>query len=328
MVKLKTFLKVLLSVLLLGYLVYKAEPMKIVEVLGQAWYNGRLVYLFLAIGIYLLATIIYTWRWQILVKGCGLQRVTWLDLFKFYLIGLFFNNFLPTSIGGDVFRIYHLVEKSGDRTAGFTSVLTERLLGIAGTLILTLLALLLLSSQLDDQRLIYIASGLLFVIITFFIVVFNDYFLKMAEQMVKPLKVLRLGERIMKFFKAIRFYYNTRSIYLKILGTSIMGQILVIIMTYMLSLALGLQIPPYYLFLVVPISFLVTMLPSINGIGFREGVFVVLLGKVGISNAEAISLSFLSILIPMIVSMSGGMLFMLNKQVAKKNELEFVKENI
>lgn len=200
MIKLKTFLKVLLSVLLLGYLVYKAEPMKIVEVLGQVWYNDRMVYLLLATGIYLLATIIYTWRWQILVKACGLQVVTWLDLFRFYLIGLFFNNFLPTSIGGDVFRIYHLIEKSGDRTAGFTSVLTERLLGIASTLILTLISLFLLSSQLNDNRLIYIAAGLLVVIITFFILVFNDHFLQMAEQLVKPLKVLRLGERIMKFF--------------------------------------------------------------------------------------------------------------------------------
>jgi hypothetical protein len=328
MVKLKTFLKVLLSVLLLGYLVYKAEPLKIAEVLGQVWYNNRMVYFPLAIGIYLLATITYTWRWQILVKACGLQVVTWLDLFRFYLIGLFFNNFLPTSIGGDVFRIYHLIEKSGDRTAGFTSVLTERLLGIASTLILTLLSLFLLSSQLDDNRLIYIAAGLLVVIVTFFIVVFNDHFLRLAEQLVKPLTVLRLGERIMKFFKAIRFYYNSRGIYLKILSISIMGQILVIIMTYILSLTIGLQIPLDYLFLVVPISFLVTMLPSINGIGFREGAFVVLLGRIGISNAEAISLSFLSILVPMIVSMSGGILFMLNKQVPKKNELEFVRENI
>jgi len=241
---------------------------------------------------------------------------------------LFFNNFLPTSIGGDVFRIYHLIEKSGDRTAGFTSVLTERLLGIASTLILTLLSLFLLSSQLNDNRLIYLAAGLLVVIITFFILVFNDHFLRMAEQLVKPLKVLRLGERIMKFFKAIRFYYNSRGIYLKILSISIMGQILVIIMTYILSLTIGLQIPLDYLFLVVPVSFLVTMLPSINGIGFREGAFVVLLGRIGISNAEAISLSFLSILVPMIVSMSGGILFMLNKQVPKKNELEFVRENI
>ncbi len=328
MIKLKTFLKVLLSVLLLGYLVYKAEPMKIVEVLGQVWYNDRMVYLLLAIGIYLLATIIYTWRWQILVKACGLQVVTWLDLFRFYLIGLFFNNFLPTSIGGDVFRIYHLIEKSGDRTAGFTSVLTERLLGIASTLILTLISLFLLSSQLNDNRLIYIAAGLLVVIITFFILVFNDHFLQMAEQLVKPLKVLRLGERIMKFFEAIRFYYNSRGIYLKILGISILGQLLVIIMTYILSLAIGLQIPLDYLFLVVPISFLVTMLPSINGIGFREGAFVVLLGRIAISNAEAISLSFLSVLVPMIVSMSGGILFILNKQVPKKNELEFVRENI
>jgi uncharacterized protein (TIRG00374 family) len=275
----------------------------------------------------MLATIIFTLRWQTLIKGYGLP-VTWLDLFRFYLIGLFFNNFLPTSIGGDVFRIYHLIEKSGDRTAGFTSVLTERLLGIASTLILTLIALFRLTSQFDDYRLIYIAFGLLLIIVTFFVLVFNDHFLSLAEHLVSPLKLMRLGERIMKFFKAIRFYYNTKSIYLKILGISLLGQAAIIMMTYILALAIGLKIPLSYMFIVVPISFLVTMLPSINGIGFREGGYIILLGNIGIGNAEAISLAFLSTLIPMIVSAGGGILFILNKKMPPKNELEFVKKNI
>jgi uncharacterized protein (TIRG00374 family) len=327
MVKAKTLLKVLLSLLLLGYLVHLAEPAKILQVMSQIWYNGRVLYILLAAAIYLLATVVFTWRWQTLVKGYRL-RVTCLDLFRFYLIGLFFNNFLPTSIGGDVFRIYHLIEKSGDRTAGFTSVLTERLLGIASTLILTLAALLQLSSQFNDRRLIYLACALLFVIMTFFILIFNDHFLRLAEQMVKPLTIMRLGERIMKFLMAIRFHYNTRRIYLYILSISILGQVFIVVMIYLLSLAIGLQIGLDYMFLIVPVSFFITMLPSINGIGFREGGYIVLLGKIGVSNAEAISLSFLSMLIPMIISISGGVLFMLNKQISKKNELEFVKSNI
>jgi uncharacterized protein (TIRG00374 family) len=327
MTKLKTALKIGLSLLLLGYLVQLAQPEKIVQVLGQVWQNGRLVYLSLAIGIYLISTVVFTLRWQILVRGYGLL-VTSMDLFKYYLIGLFFNNFLPTSIGGDVVRIYHLIEKSGDRTAGFTSVFTERLLGIASTLILTLISLFLLRGRLDNNLMIYIACGLLIIIIAFFGLIFNDRLLQLIEQLVNPFKLLRLGERAMKFFKAIRFYYNTKDIYLKIVGISLLGQVLVIIMTCLLSLAIGLRASWSYLFLVVPISFLVTMLPSINGIGFREGVYIIMLGQIGVSKAEAISLSFLSILIPMIVSVGGGILFMLNKQVPKKKELEFVKKNI
>jgi len=324
MVKVKTLLKIILSVLLVGYLIYSAEPKKIGQVLGQIWQNDRLVYLLLAIGIYIISMIIFTLRWQILVRGYGLVIST-LNLLKYYLIGLFFNNFLPTSIGGDVVRIYYFIEKSGDRTAGFTSVLTERLLGVASTLILTLLSLFALRDKMDDNLLIYIACSLLAVIIVFFGSIFNDRILQQVERMVSPLKLLRLGERIMKFIKAIRFFYNTKEIYLKIVGISLSGQVLVIIMTCLLSQAIGLNVSWNYLFLVVPVSFLVTMLPSINGIGFREGVYVILLGQIGVGKAEAISLSFLSILIPMIVSMGGGILFMLNKQMPKNKDLEFVE---
>ena len=327
MAKLKTLLKALLSLFLLAYLVQMAEPVKIIQVLGKVWYDNRMIYVLLAVGIYLLSMLIFTLRWQILVKGYGLQ-VTIFDLFRYYWIGLFFNNFLPTSIGGDIIRIYHLIEKSGDRVAGFTSVFTERLLGVTSTLLLTLISLLILSGQLENNSLIYIACGLLVIIIAFFILVFNDHLLKVLERLMNPLKFLRLGERLLKLLNAIRFYQNAKSIYLKILSISIIGQVLIIIMIYILSLAIGLNISLLYLFLVVPISFLLTMLPSINGIGFREGGYVILLGNIGIGKAEAISLSFLSIIIPMLVSVGGGILFMLNRKISKKKELEFVGKNI
>jgi uncharacterized membrane protein YbhN (UPF0104 family) len=132
----------------------------------------------------------------------------------------------------------------------------------------------------------------------------------------------------MKFLNAIRFYQNARSIFIKILLISVLGQVLIIHMTFFLSRAIGLHVPLSYMFLIVPVTFLVTMLPSINGVGFREGGYVLLLGEIGVGKAEAISLSFLSILIPMLISVGGGILFILNKQIPKEKELEFVEKNI
>lgn len=324
---LKTILKALLSLALLVYLVYLADPAKILGVLGAIWINNRIRFLVMAAVIYLVSIAIFTLRWQVLVKGFGLLVRT-IDLFKYYLISLFFNNFLPTSIGGDIVRIYHLIQRSGDRTAGFASVLMERLLGIASTLILTLIALLILSGELNNILLISTAVGLLSIIVAFFVLVFNDRFLQLTERLVGPFTILRLGERIMKFLNAIRFYQNARKIFMKVLVISVVGQVLVILMTYFLSRAIGLYIPLSYMFLIVPVTFLVTMLPSINGVGFREGGYIILLGRIGIGKAEAISLSFLSILIPMFISIGGGILFMLSKQIPKEKELEFVEKNI
>ena len=99
------------------------------------------------------------------------------------------------------------------------------------------------------------------------------------------------------------------------------GQMLVIAMTYLLSLGLALQISLGYLLLVVPITFLISMLPSINGLGVREGGYVFFLGKIGISKAAALSLAFLVVLIPFIFSLLGGLLFLSNKRKIKIGEL-------
>jgi hypothetical protein len=92
-------------------------------------------------------------------------------------------------------------------------------------------------------------------------------------------------------------------------------------------MALGIDITYTYLFLVVPITFLLMMIPSINGIGFRDGGYVVLLAYVGISKAEALSLSFMTLLVPMLISVSGGIIFMMQKKALREEEVKVVEEN-
>jgi len=327
MARIKTLIKIFFSLGLLTYLVILAKPQQIAQVLNNIWYNGGIWYLALAIFIYLLALGVFSIRWQILIRGYGLRISTGL-LYKFYLIGLFFNNFLPTAIGGDVLRIYNLIRESGERTIGFASVLTERLSGITSTLILTIISVFILINEFESLLLLYIAFVALIGIVIFFFLVFNNSFLEFVTKLVQPIKLFRLGERILKFLDALRYYRDRKIIYFQILIISLVAQILIILKIFCLSLALSLNIPFGYLFLVVPISFLLTMLPSINGIGFREGGYVVLLGKIGISNAAAISLSFLTILVPMFVSIWGGLIFLFQKRMPKKEEIEIVKKNL
>ena len=99
-------------------------------------------------------------------------------------------------------------------------------------------------------------------------------------------------------------------------------------MTFLLAKALNIQVSLLYLFFVVPITFLLTMLPSINGLGVREGGFVFLLGRIGISEAAAVSLSFATILIPMVVSIAGGILFIMQKKIPNKEDIENVEKNL
>jgi len=323
----RIILKAIISIGLLAYLIYIADPQKIFQVLNKIWSEGGLIYLAFAAILFLGSLVILSWRWQILVRGYGIEIPTF-SLFKYYLIGLFFNNFLPTGIGGDVLRIYNLVKDTGDRTISFASVITERLLGIASTLILTIFSFTILHDQFENNLLLYLALIMMAGVILFFNIAFSQKLELPIEILCNKITFLRLGERIQKFLEAIRFYSNSKIIYLKILFISIISQTLIITKTYLLALALGIDVAYEYLFLVVPITFLLMMFPSINGIGFRDGGYVVFLAYIGISKAEALSLSFLTLLIPMLISIGGGILFMMQKKALRKEEVKIVEENI
>jgi uncharacterized protein (TIRG00374 family) len=324
---LRTILKAAVSLGLLGYLIYLADPKNILKVLDQVWYENGIIYLSIAGGLFLLSLLVLSFRWQILVSGYGLKISTRV-LFKFYLIGLFFNNFLPTGIGGDVLRIYNLIHSSGDRTVSFASVMTERLLGISSTLVLALVSILLLRDQIRNNLLLILVLAMITLVILFFAVAFSKKLAAPIEKMTMKITLFRLGERIQKFLDAIRFYSDSKIIYVKILVVSLFGQILIIIKAYCLALALGIEVNPIYMFLVVPIAIILSMMPSINGIGFRDGGYVILLAKVGVSKAAALSLSFLTLLVPILISISGGILFMLQKKIIRDEEVKIVEKSI
>jgi uncharacterized protein (TIRG00374 family) len=324
---LRTSLKVIISIGLLGYLVYLADPVKILEVLNRIWYEGGIIYLVTAAGLFLLSLFIQSIRWKILVKGYGYPIPTHL-LFKYYLIGLFFNNFLPTGIGGDVLRIYNLIQESGNRTISFASVLTERILGITSTLILTIISLLIMQDSLKNNLLLYIALGMLAFVLLLFFIAFSKRMIAPIESICRKLIFLRAGERIQKFLEAIRFYSDSKLIFIRILFLSMVSQVSLITMTFLLTIALGVKVTYSYMFLVVPITFLLSMLPSINGIGFRDGGYVVFLARIGVSKAAALSLSFLTLFIPMILSISGGILFMLQKKITREEEIKIAEKGM
>jgi glycosyltransferase 2 family protein len=106
---------------------------------GRAF--GRTPFLALAacVALMLFNQVVGSFRWRFLMRAYGAERLPSIPrLFRAYLIGLFYNTFLPGGIGGDVVRGVITREAFGDRstTAGVTVVLVERGFGLAGLLLL------------------------------------------------------------------------------------------------------------------------------------------------------------------------------------------------
>jgi uncharacterized protein (TIRG00374 family) len=83
------------------------------------------------------------WRWQLLLKVRGVvERLAWLT--RAYFVSYAFSQVLPTSVGGDAWRIFATSRRHpGDLTPITGSVLLERALGGAVTLMLAGIGLLL-----------------------------------------------------------------------------------------------------------------------------------------------------------------------------------------
>src|SRR3546814_247001 len=89
------------------------------------------------------------------------------------------------------------------------------------------------------------------------------------------------------------------------LGYSLLLQILVVLNAWLIGLSLSFEIPFLDYFFLVPVQLIVLMLPTINGLGLREASSVLLFGLYGVSATEAVTFSFLELLLSMLLFMAG-----------------------
>ena len=324
---LKTIVRAVISIGLFSYLVYKSDPNQILKVLGNIYKTNGLYYLFVAILAGIVNNVLMAFRWKIILSHYN-RHFNLSRLFGFYLVGLFFNNFLPTSIGGDIVRIYKVIGDTNDRTSAFSSVIIERLLGIAATLFLSITSLYYVSHYFKDDRILYTSVILFVLIVAFFFLLTRNRPFEFLLRVFEKITLLKLGEKISKLIEAIHILREKRQIFVWMFLLSVLSQVTIVFMNYAVVLALDIKVDLTYLFLVVPVTFMLTMLPSINGVGVRDGGFIFLLGKVGVSGAASISLSFMNVLIPMFISIWGGLLFLVQKNKSKINEVEAIEKHI
>ena len=125
MKKLSTWVRVLISLSLLGLLLWQVGAQNTLARLRQM----NPLDFALALGLYLLGVGLRAWRWQGLLQALG-QQVRLARLTELYFVGTFFNNMLPTGIGGDVIRGYELAKDGTGAAASASSILVDRATGL------------------------------------------------------------------------------------------------------------------------------------------------------------------------------------------------------
>jgi glycosyltransferase 2 family protein len=310
-------LRLVFGVGLLGYLIWQAEPTRIV----QQWRALDSGWLLLSIGLMIGGVFISGYKWWLLLRARA-QAVSYGWAVRAYFIGSFFNNFLPTMIGGDAVRAYLLSARTGQASAAIASIFVERMTGFIALTVIACVSLWLNYATLADAPQLLLGAGLLGLV-----AVALTTLALVAAPLARLLTRLRLPD-VAGWRRKLHAMAESLSSYRQHLGTlgiaiaiSFGYQLVWIGANYAAARSLGL-LQPFALFtLMVPMSDIVGLAPIFpNNLGAREGTFVVLLGQVGEESARALALAFLIFGVRLIVSLIGGVLYLLGSERVGQKE--------
>ncbi|HEY3231214.1 MAG TPA: lysylphosphatidylglycerol synthase transmembrane domain-containing protein [Roseiflexaceae bacterium] len=304
----KTIVRVVLTTLLIAWVASKVDFQQV----GALIRTAHVGWLVLGFFVHLIGMGCAALRWQMLLRGMGIRQ-SFLRLARLILVGSFFNMFLPSSIGGDITKMVMLSSDPAQREIAVSSVLMDRVVGMAVVIIVGLGAALALPVVRTDPR---VMTALLIICAVFAAVMamlFNRRLLALLSRLLPGGVRARLSAPASRIYDALAMLRRHPGALLGSVGASLLLQITVCCSVYMAGHAFGIETEPLAYFALVPIGLAITALPiSINGLGVQDNAFVLLFAIVGVTAAPALSLSLYVHLMRNSFGLIGGALFALS----------------
>lgn len=267
----------------------------------------------LAFALVLLAIAISAWKWG-LILACRGRPLAFARLVRHYLVGLFFNNVLPTTVGGDAVRAWETSRDTGEVPEAVGSVITERL--VAGAA-LGVTALLGLPFVRPDARLVVLVLAFLAVdlgLVALFLVP------RVAEGIVAatlPRRLAAAKDAARDTVAVVRSTLRSPRLFARVAALSVAFQLLVAAINAALFQALGAPVGLGRCVVYTPMIFTVTMLPvSLSGLGVREAAYAWFFSRDGVRVEEAVAASLAFFLVVALASLPGAALFALGRRSA------------
>jgi hypothetical protein len=300
--------KVAVSVGLIVFLFYKLSPANLLSNLARV----SPLQLVLATIIFFASVIMGAYQWHLLLKAGGIA-LPFTKTFKVYFVGIFFNNFLPAGVGGDVMKIYDVTRVGNDPYQVFAVTMLDRVIGIAGLCVLALIAsfIVLAGPGLHNLRIyIVIFAGCVAPVVA---LIMNRRLSRAVRSLFGRITLWGLGGRFETIFRHLGEYRRLRTFLARLTVLAMGVQFLRVVTHILVAQALGINVTPlgflqFYVF--VPLLSLIMILPiSINGLGVREGAGILLFTQIGFSKEQALLMELITYAIMVVVSLLGGFYF-------------------
>ena len=309
----KTVLRFVVSFGLMGFILYLFR-----EQLPAVFNDLKSVqpfYFAMAVVIFFSSIIAVAFRLRYVVQVHG-TKLSVGAAYYVNLIALFFNNVLPSSIGGEMMKAYYLYKNSNGTVSVFSAVVVDRLFGLITMLLISISTIFFFDSAQGSHKIMGSIVMLSATTITLAIFVFNKRIVDTLCQLHIPLLPAIFIEKIREIYRAMYEYREHKGIFGRCIALTLLGQTAYILANYLLARSLGIEIPLPFFFFFVPILLLMGVTPSVNGIGVREATFLFYLTEFTTSE-KALALALLTTFFMILVGLISGVIYAFKGSLAQ-----------
>jgi uncharacterized protein (TIRG00374 family) len=267
---------------------------------------------------------ISTVKWHYLVKAKNIVIGYWC-LFKFYIIGNFFNLILPSSIGGDLIRVHLLGQYSKKYADAAAIIFMERVTGLIILIIYTFISLLIVTKLFPSDLIFYGLILAFFGIMLLILLLTNKILFLKAKKLICNLlpSLEKIFIKIEKLHNSLHDLSKNKPVMVTAFLNSIFFYMMAVINTWVSLLVFNAEVTLETIVLAVPIIMFIMNLPvSIGNLGIMEFAFTFVLTKFGITAHDALSLALLTRLKIFLDAGIGGVLYAFMPSSINKKKLE------
>jgi glycosyltransferase 2 family protein len=302
--------KVIVSLGLITLLISQVDFKEIINILK----NVDITMIIYALTLLTVQVFIATVRWQLVLK-CQKIELDYKNTLQILYSGLFFNQAMPSSVGGDVIRGYYLKKQGMTLGHATLGVLMDRLFGMVGLVLLVLASLPLLFELVNNS---IARTGVLLIASSISLALLLVFFTDKLPGNFSHFKIIK---GLYSLSREGRHCISDRHSGLIILLISVLIHLISVFSVMIMSIGLGLDIEWGGFLLMVPLVGLMMVVPiSIAGWGVREGVMVVGFGYLGVASEAALALSILYGLSILVVALPGGVIWMFKRSHTSKSK--------
>ena len=284
--------------------------------MAEALRHARYSWVVVGILAYVIVEIAAAFRWHVLLKVQGIHLSFW-RLSGLFLIGMFYNQFLPGGTGGDIIKSYYLLKETPDKKAGaLLAVVFDRIIGLVALIAITgtLIGLRydFLSQTPETRQLLWILLVVLGVSVAGLLTTFVITGFRLFHSL--PLRFPG-REKLIEVSAAYHLYARHWRATLVAFGSSIVAHLATFATFLSVAYSLRANVKIVDFFAVMPIERTISAMPiSFAGIGWREKVLQIMLnGVCGVPEATAILVGSLSFLIILICCLPGAVVYFFYK---------------